>query len=93
VAGPASYEDYSLIAQLVFTIFMLAAKRHKGIFIAPVGIWSLFVRRRVDRKDPRPGLYSFQQEKNPVWLTARERYMSLNPVRLLGAAVLVRNFV
>jgi aquaporin related protein len=26
-----------LTAQLVFTIFMLAAEKHKGTFIAPVG--------------------------------------------------------
>ncbi|KAL8766277.1 MAG: hypothetical protein Q9209_006909 [Squamulea sp. 1 TL-2023] len=33
-----------LTAQLVFTIFMLAAEKHKGTFIAPVGIGlSLFV--------------------------------------------------
>lgn len=28
-----------LTAQLVFTIFMLAAEKHKGTFIAPVGEW------------------------------------------------------
>jgi aquaporin related protein len=27
-----------LTAELVFTIFMLAAEKHKGAFIAPVGI-------------------------------------------------------
>lgn len=33
-----------LTAELVFTIFMLAAEKHKGTFIAPVGIGlSLFV--------------------------------------------------
>ena len=33
-----------LTAQLVFTIFMLAAEKHKGTFIAPVGIGlALFV--------------------------------------------------
>lgn len=33
-----------LTAQLVFTIFMLAAEKHKGTFIAPVGIGlSLFI--------------------------------------------------
>lgn len=33
-----------LSAQLVFTIFMLAAEKHKGTFIAPVGIGlSLFI--------------------------------------------------
>lgn len=33
-----------LTAQLVFTIFMLATEKHKGTFIAPVGIGlSLFI--------------------------------------------------
>lgn len=33
-----------LTAQLVFTIFMLAAEKHAGTFIAPVGIGlSLFI--------------------------------------------------
>ena len=31
-----------LTAQLVFTIFMLAAEKHKGTFIAPVGKLHLF---------------------------------------------------
>jgi aquaporin rerated protein, other eukaryote len=33
-----------LSAELVFTIFMLEGEKHKGIFIAPVGIClSLFI--------------------------------------------------
>jgi len=33
-----------LTAELVFTIFMLAAEKHKGTFLAPVGIGlSLFI--------------------------------------------------
>ena len=33
-----------LTAELVFTIFMLAAEKHKGTFLAPIGIGlSLFV--------------------------------------------------
>lgn len=33
-----------LTAELVFTIFMLAAEKHKGTFIAPIGIGlALFV--------------------------------------------------
>lgn len=36
--------EMMLTAQLVFTIFMLAAEKHKGTFIAPMGIGlSLFV--------------------------------------------------
>lgn len=30
-----------LTAQLVFTIFVLAAQKHKGTFIAPVGMFTL----------------------------------------------------
>lgn len=38
------FVEMMLTAQLVFTIFMLAAEKHKGTFIAPVGIGlSLFV--------------------------------------------------
>ena len=33
-----------LTAELVFTIFMLAAEKHKGSFLAPIGIGlSLFI--------------------------------------------------
>lgn len=33
-----------LTAELVFTIFMLAAEKHKGTFLAPIGIGlSLFI--------------------------------------------------
>lgn len=32
-----------LTAQLVFTIFMLAAEKHKGTFIAPVGMFLSFL--------------------------------------------------
>ena len=39
-----------LIAQLVFTIFMLAAEKHQGNFVAPVGIGiSLFVSELVGK--------------------------------------------
>jgi hypothetical protein len=38
-----------LTAQLVFTVFMLAAEKHKGTFLAPVGIgWSLFIAELAD---------------------------------------------
>ena len=43
-----------LTAQLVFTIFMLAAEKHRGNFVAPVGIGiSLFVSELVGRS-PAP---------------------------------------
>lgn len=47
-----------LTAQLVFTIFMLAAEKHQGNFIAPVGIGlSLFIAELVGESSPisRPG--------------------------------------
>jgi aquaporin related protein len=44
-----------LTVQLVFTIFMLAAEKHKGTFITPVGIGlSLFVAELT-------GKHNFQQ--------------------------------
>lgn len=45
-----------LTAQLVFTIFMLAAEKHQGNFIAPVGIGlSLFIAELVGEPAPNPG--------------------------------------
>lgn len=45
-----------LTAQLVFTIFMLAAEKHQGNFIAPVGIGlSLFIAELVGESAPNPG--------------------------------------
>jgi len=44
--------EMMLTAQLVFTIFMLAAEKHKGTFIAPVGIGlSLFVAELTGKHD------------------------------------------
>lgn len=44
-----------LTAQLVFTIFMLAAEKHQGNFIAPVGIvLSLFIAELVGESAPNP---------------------------------------
>lgn len=43
-ADPHAVIEMFLTAQLVFTIFMLAAEKHKGTFIAPIGIGlSLFI--------------------------------------------------
>ncbi|KAK4569493.1 Aquaporin-1 [Recurvomyces mirabilis] len=42
--GQGLFIEMILTAQLIFTIFMLAAEKHKGTYIAPVGIGlSLFV--------------------------------------------------
>jgi len=44
-----------LTAQLVFTIFMLAAEKHKSTFIAPIGIGlSLFIAELMGRRNPMP---------------------------------------
>ena len=46
-----------LTAQLVFTIFMLAAEKHQGNFIAPVGIGlSLFIAELVGESPTHPGV-------------------------------------
>ena len=46
-----------LTAQLVFTIFMLAAEKHKATFIAPVGIGlSLFIAELSGRSYPCPSI-------------------------------------
>lgn len=43
-----------LTAELVFTIFMLAAEKHKGTFIAPIGIGlALFIAELTGRALPR----------------------------------------
>ena len=46
--------EFILTAQLVFTIFMLAAEKHPGDFIAPVGIGlSLFIAELVGQFTPK----------------------------------------
>jgi len=46
-----------LTAQLVFTIFMLAAEKHKATFIAPIGIGlSLFIAELSGRSSDRDGI-------------------------------------
>jgi len=42
-----------LTAELVFTIFMLAAEKHRGTFIAPIGIGlSLFIAELTGKTPP-----------------------------------------
>lgn len=48
-----------LTAELVFTIFMLAAAKHEGNFIAPVGIGlALFISELVGELDHRNSIFS-----------------------------------
>jgi aquaporin rerated protein, other eukaryote len=44
-----------LTAELVFTIFMLAAEKHKATFLAPIGIgFSLFIAHLAGMKNLKP---------------------------------------
>ena len=54
-----------LTAELVFTIFMLAAEKHKGTFIAPIGI----------------GLALFIAELSGVYFTGKLRLIQPDVVR------------
>lgn len=81
-----------LTAQLVFTIFMLAAEKHKGTFIAPVGKFPLRVLRVIRRASLTTiagiGLSLFVAELTGVYFTGG----SLNPARSFGPAVVNANF-
>ena len=66
-----------LTAQLVFTIFMLAAEKHTGTFIAPVGIGlSLFIGELVGKSAPKPSVFmtphspicTVMQSSSRAWL-------------------------
>ena len=81
-----------LTAQLVFTIFMLAAEKHKATFIAPVGIGlSLFIaelsgvshRSRTESQGLRTLTDNIQ-----VFFTGG----SLNPTRSFGPCVILHSF-
>lgn len=76
-----------LTAELVFTIFMLAAEKHKGTFIAPIGIGlALFIAE-----------LSGMIPESIIWdtLTSSGVYYtggSLNPARSFGPDVVTRTF-
>ncbi|TVY25728.1 Aquaporin-2 [Lachnellula hyalina] len=79
-----------LTAQLVFTIFMLAAEKHAGTFIAPVGIGLALFIAELTGKSPLV-LYSLEDgmltEIGVFWTGG-----SLNPARSLGPSVVVKSF-
>lgn len=91
-----------LTAQLVFTIFMLAAEKHQGNFIAPVGIGlSLFIAELVG-ESPLVTLYAFSFQ-HQIFIDALPSNIfplpgvfwtggSLNPARSFGPAVAVHTF-
>lgn len=82
-----------LTAQLVFTIFMLAAEKHKGTFIAPVGMSLFFillflVHTCLPTRCAGIGLSLFIAELTGVFFTGG----SLNPARSFGPALVDLEF-
>jgi len=74
-----------LTAMLVFTIFMLAAEKHTGNFIAPVGIGlALFIAELTGKFI----LLAIKRLMTGVFWTGG----SLNPARSLGPAVAIHSF-
>lgn len=77
-----------LTAQLVFAIFMLAAEKHAGTFIAPVGIGlALFIAELTGLLAPQASLTLADKLPGVFWTGG-----SLNPARSFGPAVVVHSF-
>ena len=77
-----------LTAQLVFTIFMLAAEKHKATFIAPVGIGlSLFI-AELTGPVPKTDRSLYMLTPSGVFYTGG----SVNPARSFGPEVVLHTF-
>jgi aquaporin rerated protein, other eukaryote len=87
-----------LTAQLVFTIFMLAAEKHKGTFLAPIGIGlSLFIAELAGtftHTHYRPPCIAMGQDLTISFISLGVYYTggSLNPARSFGPCVANRSF-
>ena len=79
-----------LTTQLIFTIFMLAAEKHKGTFIAPIGIGlSLFIAELTGvQEDPTLSVKHITDLRLGVYYTGG----SLNPARSFGPSAVLRSF-
>lgn len=78
-----------LTAMLVFTIFMLAAEKHKGTFIAPIGIGlALFVAELTGESEACVFFTLFKLTIVGVFFTGG----SLNPARSFGPCVVLGIF-
>lgn len=78
-----------LTLQLIFTIFMLAAEKHKGTFLAPVGIGlSLFIAELGGKSCSLHQSSSIKLTPPGVYFTGG----SLNPARSFGPDVILHTF-